>query len=602
MGFTCDRRSFLASAGFSLMPASLGATGRASGGSPGPASDDPSRELHALFAAEWDYDLEHDPVHASSLGDRRWNNRWPDVSLDAIARDHQHRVWVLEKLHRIERAGLSAADQLNYDLFGEIYQTDVEGDQFHWYLIPLNQREGIQTTDSLAQELRFETAKDYEDWLGRLRAFPRYVDQTMALMQEGIRERMLLPRVVMERITAQVDKHLVAKPEESGYYAPFRNFPAAIPEAERARLSQEARDAIQSQVIPAFQRFRKFFVEQYLPACFEQVGIWQNPRGAEMYAYFVRRYTTTNMTPDQVHELGLKEVARIRAEMQGVMEKTGFRGTREQFFEYLRTDARFHYESPETLLMAYRATAKRIDPELIKVFGKLPRQPYGVEPIPAVEAPDTTTAYYRVGAADGSRAGTYMVNLYKPELRPKWEMMPLTLHEAVPGHHLQIALGMELENLPNFRRYGYFNAFGEGWGLYAESLGETMGLYDDPYSKFGQLTYDMWRAVRLVIDTGMHAQRWSRERAINYFMDNAPKEKIDIVNEVDRYIVWPGQALCYKIGQLKFRELRERARRELDSRFDLRAFHDQVLSEGTLPLDLLERLTDAWIASQKTRA
>lgn len=557
------------------------------------------KTLHDLFTTEWDYDMQQRPEEASSQGDRRWNDRWTDESLEAHAQRNQHNQDVLARLKEIDRSALSPAEQLNYDLFQKRYEDRVEGYRFHWFLLPLNQREGIQTSDDLADALRFETLKDYEDWIARMRAFPTLMDQTIAVMRQGIRERMVHPRVIMQRIPAQIDKQLVTDPAQSPFYKPFQHFSRNISAADQQRLQAEARQVVQQQVVPAFQKFKQFMVSEYLPACYDQVGAWQLPHGGELYAYFVRHFTTTNQTPEEIHQRGLSEVARINGEMEKVMQQTGFKGSRQEFFKFLRTDPQFFYKDPNDLFEAYKAVAKTIDPNLVKVFRTLPRQPYGVEAIPSTFAPDTTTAYYRQGAQDGSRAGTYFVNLYKPDTRPKWEMMALTLHESVPGHHLQIARAQEMGEMPMFRRHAGYTAFVEGWGLYAESLGDDMGLYSDPYSKFGQLTYEMWRAVRLVVDTGIHVKHWTREQAIQYFMDNAPKQELDITNEIDRYIAWPGQSLAYKTGELKIKELRDRARKELGDKFDIKEFHDVVLGSGSLPLDILERNVNSWISDKR---
>jgi uncharacterized protein (DUF885 family) len=565
-------------------------------------ANDATRQLHALFAEEWENRLREAPTFASMMGDRRWNDRWADMSLAAIESRQQRARETLKKLRAIARGELSPADQLNYDLFEKSYQTGIDEQQYRLYLIPLTQRGGPQTVHELADSLRFTTVKDYDDWLARMRALPEYMGQVTELMQAGIKARIVQPRIVMERVPAQIAVHLVDDPTQSPFYKRFERFPDSIPEAEQKRLTAEARQVIAEHVAPAYRKFHDFFTSQYLPATFEQVGAWQLPRGQELYATLARRFTTTDMTPEQIHHLGLHEVARIRQQMEDIKAKVGFEGTLQEFFEFLRTDPQFYYETGEELLKAYRAMAKRIDPEMVKLFRTLPRAPYGVEPIPMAIAPDTTTAYYRQPAPDGSRAGTYFVNLYQPESRPKYEMMALSLHEAVPGHHLQIARAQELGEIPNFRRFGGYTAFSEGWGLYAESLGEDAGLYDDPYDKFGQLTYEMWRAVRLVVDTGMHHFRWDRKRAIDYFMDNAAKVELDVINEIDRYIAWPGQALAYKIGELKFKELRARATQKLGERFDLRDFHDFVLGSGAVPLDVLERKVVAWIAEQAKAA
>ncbi|MGH8458998.1 MAG: DUF885 domain-containing protein, partial [Nevskiales bacterium] len=425
-------------------------------------------------------------------------DRWRDESLEAYEGRHQHNLQVLDHLKQIDRSRLSTADQLNYDLFRKDYEVKLEQYPYGWYLVPLTQRGGVHTSHELADSLRFETVKDYEDWIARLRALPVRVEQTTALMREGMRQRLVQPKVIMKRVPAQIAHQIVEDAAASPFYGRFKNFPKSIAPADQDRLAAAAREAIAGGVVPAFRKFKKFFDEEYLPACFDQVGVWQTPRGRDLYAARARMFTTTDMTPEQIHQLGLSEVKRIRAEMQAVMEKVGYQGSFKEFLNFLRTDPQFYYKTPEELLTAYRAMAKQIDPHLVKVFKTMPRMPYGVTPIPATAAPDTTTAYYNQPAADGSRAGMYFVNLYKPEVRPKYEMMALSLHEAVPGHHFQIALAQELGEIPNFRRFGGYTAFVEGWGLYAESLGEDMGLYSDPYSKFGQLTYEMWRAVRLV--------------------------------------------------------------------------------------------------------
>ncbi|HVF71813.1 MAG TPA: DUF885 domain-containing protein [Chthoniobacterales bacterium] len=557
------------------------------------------KALNDFFEAEWNYEMEQSPVRASFMGDRRWNDRWGDQSLDAIRKREAHARETLTRLKKFNRAQLSLANQLNYDLFQKDLENDIEGFKFRSYLMPITQRGGVQTLDELTDRIRFENLKDFEDWIARLRAFPALVEQNIALMREGARAHIIWPKIVLNRVPAQIDKQLVSKPEDSPFYKPFRKFPEAISAADRDRLAKAAQEAVASGVLPSFEKLKKYFVEEYLPAAFEQVGVWQMPEGAEYYSHLTKRHTTTDLTPQQIHEKGLSEVARIKAEMQTVMGKVDFKGTLPEFFTKLRTDPQFFYKTPEELLAAYQAMAKRIDPHLVKVFKTLPRMPYGVIPIPDKIAPDTTTAYYNQPAADGSRSGYYFVNLYKPETRPKWEMMALSLHEAVPGHHLQIALAQELGDVPKFRRYGGFTAYVEGWGLYAESLGEDMGLYDDPYSKFGQLTYEMWRAVRLVVDTGMHQMKWERQRAIDFFMENAPKAENDIVNEIDRYISMPGQALAYKIGELKLKELRDRARRAIGDGFDIREFHDTVLLSGAVPLDVLEQNVNRWLETKK---
>jgi len=560
---------------------------------------DAGEDFRALVDEVWEWQLAQDPLRASQLGDHRFDSEWRDDSLAAIDARHLARREFLRRVYAIDRAQLTEQDQLDYELFRRDLQEDVDAHQFKGYLLPFSQRGGVQNLDSQAALLRLESVADYEHWLARLDKLDTVIDQVIEVADEGIRQGIVAPRILMQRLPDQIAAQLVDDAEASPYYRIFATLPDSIDAKDRERLQAGARKTIDATVIPAYRKLARYFEKTYLPATRDSVGLSSLPNGTAWYEFLARRYTTTRMTPDEIHRLGLEEVSRIRGEMQAIIDELGFDGDFQAFLDFLRTDSRFYFDNPDDLYEAYLATCKRIDPELVKLFGKLPRTPYGVLPIPDSIAPDTTTAYYTSPAADGSRAGIYWVNLYRPEVRPKYEIEVLSVHEAVPGHHLQIALQQELGELPNFRRYSGFTAFVEGWGLYSERLGYDLGLYKDPYSRFGALTYDMWRAVRLVVDTGIHYRGWTRQQAIDFFKDNAAKTEHDIVNEVDRYIVMPGQALAYKIGQLKILALRANAEAVLGEHFDIRAFHDELLGAGALPLDLLQQRMDAWLATQR---
>ena len=558
----------------------------------------PADDFATLLDEHWEWQLTSYPTFASQLGDRRYNDRWTDLSLDAIEQRHRQMREFLRRVYAIERSALSADDQLNYELFRRSLQDAVDELQFKGHLMPLHHRGGVQNLDNTTNSIPLETIEDYDDWLARLAQVESVVEQTIDLAEAGRKAGLMPPKVLMQRIPAQIAAQLVDEPEASPFYRVFAELPDSFPDGEQRRLRAAAREAIENTILPAYVKLDRYFNETYLPASRDSIGLSELPNGTAWYELEARSFTTTRLSPDEIHRLGLDEVRRIRDEMQAIIDSLDFDGDFADFLAFLRTDPQFYFDNPDDLLTAYRATSKRIDPELVKLFGKLPRVPYGVTPIPDSIGPDTTTAYYSRPAADGSRAGTYWVNLYKPEVRPKYEIEVLTVHEAMPGHHLQIALQQELGDMPNFRRFMGFTAFVEGWGLYSESLGEDLGLYADPYSRFGALTYEMWRAVRLVVDTGIHHRGWTRQQAIEFFKDNAAKTELDIINEIDRYIGNPGQALAYKIGQLKILSLRADAEAALRDRFDIRAFHDHLLGAGALPLDLLEQRMDAWLAEQ----
>jgi uncharacterized protein (DUF885 family) len=559
---------------------------------------DATADFNALLEEHWQWTLENAPVMASTMGDRRYNREWTDSSLDAIEERHKKTREFLRRAYAIDRGGLAPEDQLNYELFRRQLQDEVDEHQFNGHLMPFSQRGGVQNLDTLTEELRLATVEDYEDWLARLGKLDTVIDQQIELAEAGRKAGLTTPAIIMQRIPDQIEVQLVEFPTDSPFFKPFASLPDTFSSTDRERLRAAATEVIENTVLPAYRELDRYFNDTYLPAARDSIGLSELPNGSAWYEYEARTYTTTQLTPDEIHRIGLDEVKRIRDEMMNVISEVGFEGTFQEFLEHLRTDPQFYFDNPDDLYREYLATCKRIDPELVRLFGKLPRMPYGVKPIPDAIAPDTTTAYYSRPAGDGSRAGIYYVNLYKPEVRPKYEIEVLSVHEAMPGHHLQLALQQELGDLPMFRRFMGFTAFVEGWGLYSERLGYDLGLYSDPYSRFGQLTYDMWRAVRLVVDTGMHYKGWTRQQAIDFFKDNAAKTEHDIINEIDRYILWPGQALAYKIGQLKILELRERAELQLGDDFDIRAFHDELLGAGALPLDLLEQRMNRWLASR----
>ena len=460
----------------------------------------------------------------------------------------------------------------------------------------LNQRGGVQDYYLYGNRLNFTDLQSYKNWFERVKGYTQNVRNSLEINKEGLELGYTQPKLVTRGVSAQIGAMLEKDLEDHPYFKIFKNVGDVASSEDALALQNEVKEYIQNVLNPTYQELYDFLVNEYLPESRDTIGISDVPNGKEWYEYLARYHTTTNLTPDEIHEIGLREVAKIRAEMEDIIEQVGWEGDFNSFLQYLRTDPRFYYETGEELLQAYRAMSKEIDAYMPTLFNKLPRAPYGVIPIPMESAPFTTTAYYN--APSKGRPGYYYANLYMPEVRPKYEIPVLSVHEAVPGHHHQISLAQEMENVPNFRKYLSITAFVEGWGLYSEQLGESMGIYDDPYDKFGQLTYDMWRAVRLVVDTGMHYKNWSREDAVNLFLENTAKTEQDINNEVDRYIAWPGQALAYKIGQLKIMELRDKSKEALGDDFDIKDFHDHILSFGSIPLNILEEKVDEFIEAK----
>jgi uncharacterized protein (DUF885 family) len=565
-----------------------------------PAVADEVARLHALFDKNWETRLRESPTFATSVGRHEYDDRLPSVTPPDLARRQAERKATLAELAKIDRSQLPGSEQVNYDIFKEQIEQGIESYDFADYEMPINADSGFHSSFArLAKDMPLATVKDYENYISRLNAWPRYVGEEIANMRLGLKSGMTVPRATLEGYDASIAAHVVDDPTKSVFWPPFAKFPSTIPASEQERLRTAGRTAIMNGAVAGYRDFFNFFRNEYLPGTRTTLGASALPNGAAYYRFKIREFTTLNLSPEEIHNIGLKEVDRISAEMNAVMKQVGFNGDFAAFLQFLRTDPRFYAKTPQELLEHAAWIAKTIDGKLPTEFKTLPRLPYTVEPVPADIAPKYTSGRY-VGAPWGStQPGIYWVNTYMLENRPLYNLESLTLHEAVPGHHLQIALSRELKDLPNFRRFSYISAFGEGWGLYCEWLGREMGFYTDPYSNFGRLTYEMWRACRLVVDTGIHSMGWTRQQAIDYLASRTALPLHEVETEVDRYISWPGQALSYKLGELKIKELRARAEQALGPRFDRREFHDVVLGSGAVPLDVLEANIDRWIALQK---
>jgi uncharacterized protein (DUF885 family) len=553
--------------------------------------------LRALFDREWEVRLEEDPLFATSVGRHEWNDRLPSMRPRDLERRRDLWQGMLDELAAIDSGQLAPADRINAEIFRRQLESRVLDHRFGGYRLPINSDSGFHTDVArLPEEVPLAKTGDYERYIARMRAMPRYFGEQIELLRQGLETGMTLPRVTLEGYEVTIASHVVDEIERSVFWAPFAKLPPTVPASEHDRLRAAGAAAIRDGAVAAYRAFLRFMVDEYLPATRTTLGASELPDGRDYYRYRIRHFTTLDLSPEEIHRTGLAEVERIRAEMEEVISQVGFDGGFSEFLTFLRTDPRFYAETPEELLKEAAWIAKRMDAKLPALFKTLPRLPYGVEPVPDHLAPKYTTGRY-VGAPLGStQPGFYWVNTYDLKSRPLYNLEALTLHEAVPGHHLQIALNRELEALPNFRRFSYISAFGEGWGLYSEYLGVEAGFYGDPYSNFGRLTYEMWRACRLVVDTGLHAMGWTRQQAMDLLAANTALPLHEIKTETDRYISWPAQALAYKLGELKIKELRRRAEETLGERFDVRAFHDAVLANGSVPLPVLEQSIERFIA------
>ncbi|MBL0739731.1 DUF885 domain-containing protein [Chryseolinea lacunae] len=560
---------------------------------PPPSSD---RTLYKWIDDEWAFRMKESPLFATYNGDTTQGNKLDTFRPEDIARREKFYGDLLQQISHYDRTSLVAEDRVNFDLFRFYVQDEVDYYTYKSYRIPILADDGFHISFAqLPSSLPFFTEKDYLNYIERLKAFPAYVDQNVHWMKMGLADGFTMPKVVLNGYEVTINSHIVADAEQSVFFKPFKNIPASFTPEAKDKLIAAGKEVILASVVKGYQSFLDFMTKEYIPHCRETIGASALPGGDKYYANRIHYYTTTDMTAEQVHELGLKEVARIKGEMQEVLMQVNFKGDLAAFIKFLRTDPRFYPKTAEELLKEASFIAKKMDNKLPSLFGKLPRQPYGVVPVPEHLAPKYTAGRYSGSPRKSAEAGHYWVNTYNLPSRTLYTLEALTLHEAVPGHHLQIALTQELEELPKFRQQLYVNTFGEGWGLYSEWLGLEAGFYTDPYSNFGRLTYEMWRACRLVVDTGIHTKGWTRQQVIDYLASNTALSLHECTTETDRYISWPGQALAYKIGELKIKELRKKAEHALDEKFDVRAFHDVVLSQGTVTLPILEDMVNEHI-------
>ena len=568
----------------------------------GCAQKNAATELHTIFDEVWQFQLQENPLFATSVGVHIYGDRLSSVTPEDLLRRRRYWKATLDRLNQIDFESLSNSDQINYRIFKRTVVDRLAGYEFKSYLMPLNADSGFHTgLARLAKRVPLTTVKDYDNYISRLRAIPRYINEHIALMREGIETGMTVAKVVLDGYEVTIETHVVDEPKESVFYEPFETFPVAVPVEHQERLRVEGETAIMEAAVEGYRTFLEFFVGEYVPNARQTIGASELPNGQAYYEQQVKHYTTLDLASAEIHRIGLQEVERIHAEMTDVIANVGFEGSFADFLTFLRTDPQFYAETPEDLLKEASYIAKRMDAMLPSLFGHLPRLPYGVAPVPEHIAPKYTTGRY-VGPSEGTtEPGYYWVNTYALESRPLYNLEALTLHEAVPGHHLQNAIARELEDLPNFRRFSYLSAFGEGWGLYCEWLGLEAGFYTDPYSNFGRLTYEMWRACRLVVDTGMHAMGWSRDEAMDFLASNTALPLHEVRTETDRYISWPGQALAYKMGELKIKELRRYSEEILAQDFDVREFHDVVLGNGAVPLDVLDEQVRSWVETRRSR-